>query len=329
VRTGGIRVQRKQVRPRVSAILAVALLSPLLRPFVAASQEPRLLTSVDTTVITIGDRITFQVQVDHAPDAQVAWPDSLDLSPFQVVEARTSPSRVTGDGARSALTLILTAFELGELELPRFDIEILGPAEESTLLSTSPYGIQVVSVGLDEGGDIRDVRGPLSIPMDPLRIFLIALVVVLAAAFLFWVSRRMRPGELRASGTTPAEQYRPPHEVALEELERLAASPLLERGEVKEFHIRVSEILRVYVEGRFQVPALEMTTFDTIAGMDRAGIDPSVTGTFRDFLHRCDMVKFAKHRPPAEICQETLALGRSLVETTIPEPAAVATGESV
>lgn len=329
MRVEGIRVQRELARLRVSAIFAVALLSPFLRPFVAASQGPRVLTSVDTTVITIGDRITFQVQVDHAPDAQVAWPDSLDLSPFQVLEARPSPSRVTGDGARSALTLILTAFELGELELPGFDIEILGPAEESTILSTNPYGIQVVSVGLDEGGDIRDVRGPLSIPIDPLRIFLIALVVVLAAAFLLWVSRRMRPGEMEASGTMPAEQYRPPHEVALEELERLAGSPLLERGEVKEFHIRVSEILRTYVEGRFRVPALEMTTFDTIAGMEREGIDASVTGRFRDFLHRCDMVKFAKHRPPEEICQETLALGRSLVETTIPKAAAVATGDGV
>jgi hypothetical protein len=222
------------------------------------------------------------------------------------------------------LVVTLSAFELGELELPSLEVEVLGPGQESTRLTTNPYGIRVVSVGLDEGGDIRDVRGPLSIPLDPLRAFLVGLVIVLAAALIFWLSRRMKPGEAEASGTLPAEHYRPPHEIALEELKRLAASPLLESGQVKEFHIRVSEILRTYVEGRFQVPALEMTTFDTIAGMEGAGIDGAITDRFREFLHRCDMVKFAKHRPPAELCRETLTLGRELVETTIPTTVTVA-----
>jgi hypothetical protein len=275
-------------------------------------------------VVTIGDRITFRVEVDHAPDAQIAWPDSVDLAPFQILEARVVPPRPAGEATRSGLVLTLSVFELGELELPSFDVEVLRPGQESTRLSTNPYGIRVVSVGLDESGDIRDVRGPLSIPLDPLRAFLIAMVVILSAALLFWLSRRMKPGEAEASGTLPAEHYRPPHEIALEELDRLAASPLLESGEVKEFHIRVSEILRTYVEGRFQVPALEMTTFDTVAGMEGAGIDGVITGRFREFLHRCDMVKFAKHRPPADICHETLTLGRELVEATIPEAVSVA-----
>lgn len=314
---------------RLGAGLGLALVLGFFSPHRAISQEPRIITSVDTTVVTLGDRITFRVDVDHSADAEVAWPDSLDLSPFQVVGARLAPPRTAGDAARSSMTLTLTVFELGDLELPSFDVEVLGPGGEGTTLSTNPYGIQVVSVGLDEGGDIRNVRGPLSIPLSPLRIFLVALVVVLVAAIVVWVSKRMKPGELEGSGTMPAEHYRPPHEVALEQLDRLDSSPMLERGEVKEFHIRVSEIIRTYIEGRFQVPALEMTTFDTVDGMDRAGVDPNLIDRFREFLDRCDLVKFAKHRPPSEVCQETLALGRELVETTIPKATVVEEEEGV
>jgi hypothetical protein len=106
--------------------------------------------------------------------------------------------------------------------------------------------------------------------------------------------------------------------VALEALARLEASPLLDRGEVKEYHIQVSDILRTYVEGRFRVPALEMTTRDIVTGLKNVGVEGSIRDDFRGFLDRCDLVKFAKLRPDVEASRGILALGRRLVEETIP-----------
>jgi hypothetical protein len=111
---------------------------------------------------------------------------------------------------------------------------------------------------------------------------------------------------------------RPPHEIALEALARLEQSPLLERGEVKEYHIQVSDIIRSYVEGRFGVQALEMTTRDILLGMEKAGVAASTRDGLREFLLPCDMVKFAKSRPGGEASRETLALGRKWVQDTIP-----------
>jgi hypothetical protein len=283
-------------------------------------QLPRIGSEVDTTVVTVGDRLTLEVAVVHAAEARVLWPDSLSLAPFEVLEATALPPVSMEGGVRSGVIFTLTAFELGELEIPSFEVEVLTPERESTILATHRFGIRVTSVGLDEGGDIRDVKGPMGIPLSPAGILLLALGAVLAAGVAYAVYRRINrrgSGPLDAGPTIPR---RPAHEIALEALARLEASPLLERGEIKEFHIQGSEILRVYLEGRFNLPALEMTTADVTAGLEPAGLDPSLLDGFGSFLHQCDMVKFAKNRPPVEASLAVLSLGRHLVEETIPAP---------
>ena len=290
------------------------------------ARAPHLQAEVDTTLVTVGDPVTLRVSVDHARGTTVAWPDSLALGPFEVLVARASGPNPADDLFRSSLTLTLAAYELGDLEIPSFRVAVVGAPGDSTVLSTDRFGIRVESVGLDEGGDIRGLKGPLGIPLSPSRIALWALALLLAGALSLAAYRRLRrrdTGPLEAARAAPR---RPPHEVALEALARLEASPLLERGEVKEYHIQASDILRTYAEGRFGVTALEMTTRDILAGMERVGAEPSVREGFRGFLDRCDLVKFAKHRPDDGASREVLSLGRRLVEETIPPAEATTAG---
>ncbi len=111
---------------------------------------------------------------------------------------------------------------------------------------------------------------------------------------------------------------RPPHEIALEALDALERAGLLERGEIKAFHVEVSEIVRTYVEERFTVRALEMTSAEVLDGLWRVGIEGGLLDDFRTFLERCDLVKFAKLRPTPEASGEMLSLARKLVEETRP-----------
>jgi hypothetical protein len=115
----------------------------------------------------------------------------------------------------------------------------------------------------------------------------------------------------------PDEPLLPPHEIALDALARLEASAMLERGAIKEFHIGVSDILRRYVEARYRVAALEMTTGEVLDGLDRVGVGADFRDGLRRFLDQCDMVKFAKVRPSVDASGEVLALGRRLVEASV------------
>jgi len=271
--------------------------------------------AVDSARVTVGDRLTMTVTVEHPAGATVTWPDSLDLSPFEVLEARSE-----GGTTRSSAALILTAFELGMLEIPSLDVVVTAAGGAEEVVSTSPYAVEVVSVGTDESGDIRDIRGPLTVPMSPFRLALLILLPLLLAALLFVLARRLRSRKDDSPRPALGPLPRPAHEIALEALVALGGSGMLERGQVKEFHIEASDILRRYVEARFRVEALEMTTREVLTGLDVAGSEPRFRDGLGAFLEQCDLVKFAKVRPGADASRELLDLGRRLVLDSVPAP---------
>jgi hypothetical protein len=303
-----------QVTATYAATLVVLAAAPL-------GAQSRVSTEVDSTHVTVGDRITLTVTVEHPSSSSVAWPDSLELAPFEVLDVRTTPARSADRGLTSSMVLSLAAFELGRLRVPTFEVLVTraGGPEES--LTTSPVDIDVVSVGVDESGDIRDIRGPLEIPLGALRLALWVLLPLLLAAALFVLARRLRTREDGAALPAPGPPPRPPHEIALAALAALAASPLLERGQVKEYHIEASDILRTYVGAHFGVDAREMTTGEVLSALEASGADARFREGLGAFLDQCDLVKFAKVRPAPDASRQALELGRRIVLDSVPAPA--------
>ena len=299
-------------------VASVALLSALLVTPLRA--QSRLDTNVDTTVVTVGDRVTMTVSVDHPAGSLAELPDSLALAPFEVLGVERLADEPAGDAVRSGWRLTLTAFELGDLEIPSFPVEVVSTDASVDSLTTDPYAIRVESVGADETGDIRDIRGPLGIPMARWILAMWLVLPWLVVALLYMLVKRLRPKGEDSPRPALGELARPAHEVALEALDALERAGLLQRGQVKEYHIEASDILRTYVEARFRVEALEMTTREVLEGLGQVGVDPRLREDLRAFLEACDLVKFAKARPDADASRETLALGRDVVLDSAPRP---------
>lgn len=290
----------------------------LLVPLVAAAQRdrPTLDTTLDPVVISVGDPVTVVVTVGHASDQEVVWPDPVAVDPFELLDVRQAESAPEGNLVRSRLELTVTAFELGELSLPTFEVQVVDATGDTVTLSTDSATVTIESVGRDDGGEIRDIKGPLAVPFGVVSLlpWLAGLAGLAAAVWLYRRYRRRTRPEVPAPSVPP----RPAHEVAYESLDALEASGLLELGEVKTFHIRVSDIMRVYVEGQCGVEAMEMTTGEVLEGLRRNSAGSGVVADFRQLLERCDLVKFAKLRPGVSDCRELVPLGRRLVDRTKP-----------
>ena len=302
-----------------AGVLAGVLVSALLITVVPAplrAQSPTLRTELDTALVSVGGRMEFTVRVEHDPAASVVWPDSLDLGAVEVLGAEILPPVNERGRSVTSARFTLAAFELGDLEIPSFDIRVEAPDGSAVTLSTNLYVITVQSVGLDDGGDIRAIRGPLGIPLSVIYVLPWILLLLLLGGLGYWLWTRRRPEEASPRRSVVIPRF--PHEDAYEALARLEASDLLERGEIKEYHILASEIIRTYVEGQFSVYALEMTTGDVVEGLRHADLPEDDVASFEEFARRCDLVKFAKLWPAPDACRDLLEAARAFVAQTHP-----------
>lgn len=286
-----------------------------------AAQDFAAKATADATEMHVGDRVTVRLSVAHPPGWTVQWPDSFDLGAFEALEFEAAAPVADAGGedgnegtVRSQARVVVTSFELGELDIPSVPLVVAGPEGALDTLRTDPFRIGVVSVGLDESGQVRDIKGPLSVPRSWWGPALLGLAAAAAGAAIALLVRRRRPAE--TAPAKPGPPPRPHHVVALEALAALEASPLLEQGRVKEYHVRASDVVRTYLEGKLEVPALERTTGEVAAEMRRAALDARLCEQVREFLEACDLVKFAKLRPSADASRALLGDARSIVEAT-------------
>ena len=80
---------------------------------------------------------------------------------------------------------------------------------------------------------------------------------------------------------------------------------------------RISDILRHYIEHRFDLRAPERTTEEFLIELQYTdALSESDKGDLGEFLTHCDMVKFAKYSPTTEQIQQTFDLVKSFIEKT-------------
>lgn len=302
------------------SIVLIVLLGLAVSGFGQEAEGPVALSSrVDKSRITIGDLITYTVTVTHDEDVTVTLPGTgANLGGFEIRDYHVGkPEKKAGRIVREAEYVISTFFT-GEFEIPPLTVYYTLAGDSSARpLSTEPIRIMVESVKASEAGDIRDIKEPEEYPWNwwwALRWYILGAAVLLLAAAAWFVYRRKKAGR----GLLPVRETppRPPHETALEALERLKAADLPARGEIKQYYIEISEIIRRYIEGRYFVDAMEMTTCEVMTALSGLEIKEPDYHDFGDFLSRCDMVKFAKVIPPQKEITAIMEAACDLVDRT-------------
>ncbi len=194
-----------------------------------------------------------------------------------------------------------------------------GPANERRRVEWQPVKLRVTTdvASLDVKKELRDITPPESPPAPPPS----------WTRWLPWAGLAAAVAGLVAGGWGLRRRFtRPPapltpHEWAARELDRIEALRLPEAGEAERYHTLLSDVVRAYLERRFDLPASQQTTTEFLATMRRSPqLTPAQQGLLRDFLERCDMAKFARAAPPPEECRAVAAMARSFVQETTPQP---------
>ena len=162
--------------------------------------------------------------------------------------------------------------------------------------------------------DIRGLKDMVDIPTGNewvLWLFVAAAVLVVAGVAAWFVRRRLAKRSDELAPPPPP----PPHVVAWERLQR--ALGLIHEAE--QFCTEVSQIIRVYLEERFNLQAPDRTTEEFLLELQFSKrLANEHKQLLADFLGECDMVKFAKAEPPEQELRKLHEAASRLVGETEP-----------
>ena len=155
----------------------------------------------------------------------------------------------------------------------------------SPVLVVPPPPTPPTNLAVEAMKDIIDIRAPVYVFDQWWLLFTAIGIGLIAVGLLIWFVLRRR-------NQLPALPFIvPAHERARQKLQ--AALDLLDKP--KPFCILVSDAVRLYLEERFDLQAPDRTTDEFLDELRwRPVLSSGQKDLLRDFLVRCDLVKFAK-----------------------------------
>lgn len=303
----------------------IALLTLIALTWIGSRAESKINVRValDSAYLEMGRTTALHVEVigELTPTGGIMTPDTL----WKEVEVASITDPVVtdlGNGRKELVQdIILQAFDSGLYTLP----PVLYVQDGLVAESNRP-ALKVLPVPVDSMTTIHDYA-PVETPARHFFDFLpdwmadyglwIILALLLIGAGLFIYLRYLRKGIVPLM---PAKKVVPPYELAKAQLIQLHDQNLCERGEEKEFYTRLTDILRNYLDSRFGINAMEMTS----SQIRRALTDNSETKLPKKYmdsiLETADFVKFAKVRPLPDDNAAAYRNAMQFLEDTRPVP---------
>jgi hypothetical protein len=294
----------------------------LLVLFTAAyPQDIVVKSSPDTSSIIIGDQIGFSVSATIPSGIDAALNTMTDTLTGKIVILSRSPrdTVISPDGKLTVTDrYLITGFDSGTYSIPPFYAEYI--SGDSLKRYYSDYSFLRVDrpeiTPQDTTDVIFDIVPPRTAPLTFSDILPWLVIAVIAAAVIYLLARFLPRNPLRRFVRPPAP-VEPAHVIALRELYRLRDEELWQKGEVKEFYSRLSDILRRYIDNRYGIMSPELTTDETVRMLQKAAVTThDQMSLVKELLSLSDMVKFAKYLPQTEIHEKSHNDGVRFVELT-------------
>ena len=308
----------------VKSIAAAAVLS--LSALSAQAAGPvKVTTSLDSTYIIMGKQTAMTVEIVQDKGTVGRFlnvGDTLSAN-IEVASVSRPDTNSIGSGREEIRQqIVLQSFDSGV-----YTVNPLIYATQFDTVVSNALVLKVLPVSVDSMATVHDYAGiaePNTKIWDYLPdavvdywwvILLVALALLIGAAAWIWYKKRSLVESL-----LPQKKIIPPYEMAMQQLSRLKEEKLCENSREKEYYTRLTEILRIYLDRRFGINAMEMTSTQIMAQLKaNEATKPSVS-LMKQILEMADFVKFAKVRPMPDDNVRSYNHALEFVEATKPAP---------
>jgi len=264
----------------------------------------RSAAAITPDTVTVGGHFRVAVRIEVPPGMRIAFPDTLDVPADVEAAARREMQVDTAMPGIETMTAIytLTAWKTGRIELPPANLRLLTEQGEETIEIEIPPVTVASVLPADTAGiepmPVKDVLGPARALLPMLLAALLALLLVLLAVWA-WRQRKVPPPVIEVAPGLP------PQKRALDALDRLLASGMLER-DLRAFYFTMTAIVRGYIGELNRDWGVDLTTAELRARMLGglrlgAGQSDAMAAAFASrgmrldaLLGRADLIKFAR-----------------------------------
>lgn len=257
---------------------------------------------MDTNSILIGEQINLSIS-NPISETEV-WP-TYDEFLADGIEIIKQGKLDTNENLISQ-KFIITAWDSGSYYIP--------PISFSATSKTQGLLLNVQTIILEEGAELKDIKQPMEAPIGwsdiwpwLLGIVLLILIAYILKKYVFTKKEALKIEKPKV--IIPADI------TALQQLTKLDEAQLWQAGNVKKYHSEISEIIRRYTENRFNFIALELATEEIIIEL-KSKVNNEQLASITILLKRADLAKFAKSKPEETENKESMQLAKHFVAQT-------------
>lgn len=289
-----------------SVVILTLLIGLVSLPFqVKAANDVTVKTSLDSAFLLMGKQTTLHVEIKQK---------SPDLSGYLIIPSDTLSKEIeiVSIGIPDTTEYLPDAgarFIHQDIVLQSFDSGLypVGPiafvAGNGDTVFSNPLSLKVIPVNVDSLDTIHSFAPVVKansrwwdfvpdILLDYWLYFIIVLLIIIGGIVSWLVFKKKV-----SLPFIPREKPIPPYLQALNDLDNLKDKHLCEKGMEKEFYTDLTDILRKYLEARFDINAMEMTSSQILGVLKKHPDIHQHHDMVKRILEIADFVKFAKVRP--------------------------------
>ena len=262
-----------------------------------------LIDTIDFSLLKSMNNLLYEVDtnlIEEYLDVSI-----LDGGPFGINDQKLV---LTGNQLRATQGIVkfgVYTFGFGQLNNPIVKLKDgTEPVylERPFIFTSPPQDMQAMLDSID----LMDIRPIMEegVKWSDYLIYLYGFLALLVLGAITWYLKSKMSGATEQIVEDVPEEIIPAHITALERLHALDAKQLWQQGQVKEYQSELTDIVRSYIDGRYDIPAKEMTTSQIKKALNTAKLDGGQIATVTDILQIADIVKFAKGTAGPEMNQK-------------------------
>lgn len=260
--------------------------------------QTKITVSIDSTQAEIGSWIQLQIQANNInKNDKLIWsPIPKELNGLEVVETGNIDTIIETDVIHYKQILQITSFDSGDYYIPSLNFQIISKNGYAQEINTDSLLVHFNTIDVDTTAAYKPIYDIMDVSMswkDYLMWILGALLLIGLLIYLVYYFKNKKPAPPKLPVLPPETDY----QRAMRLLSELQAKNYPETGKTKEFYSELSDIIRMYIEKRFSLPAMEQTTGELLQAAKRTPILKRNRTELKQILRTADLVKFAKEKP--------------------------------